>query len=543
MTDIALVQCNPTLGDLAGNSTMIIQTIRAILANTPDALIVFPEHALTGYPLDDLLENHAFLKSVDKHLQTIIQTIHQDCAPSVSVVIGCPYTTGEAIFNSAVIIQPGKQIQRYDKKILPNYDVFMEKRHYTSGNPHAACHLNHNNKLFSIRICEDLWHTPRLKEAKHVDAVISLNASPFHLGKHQARQEAMRSYANENKVPIFYANLVGGQDELVFDGGTMLVEPDRGITHQAAFFEEKIVLYHMNQHGEIHAKLNEAATQPSLNTLAYQALCCGLRDYANKNNITNAVLGLSGGIDSALSLAIAVDALGADRVTSVMLPSPYTLDMSLEDAAQQAAWLGNHHRVIPIDKLMAATELTLGDMISNNPKSLVKQNIQSRLRATCLMAIANEQDALLLSTSNKSELAVGYGTLYGDMSGGFAVLKDVSKTLVYALAEYRNSLSQAIPARVISRPPSAELYPGQCDTDSLPDYQRLDAIIESHIEAGHDLEALCKIFGNQDQVQKVLAMIHQNEFKRHQSPPGVKITRKAFGRNRPYPITNGYDYH
>jgi NAD+ synthase (glutamine-hydrolysing) len=528
---VTLVQCNPIVGAIAHNADLIIAGIKDACSQHESQVIVFPELVICGYPLDDLLFHETLYRQIDVALARIAAASPQH----TTVILGLPRWDNGQYFNSAVVIQRRAICGYYDKQILPNYGVFNEKRHFTPGTSPLV--FEHQGQHFALMICEDLWHSGPIKQLQGLDLsmVLSLNASPFQEHKQRERIETLCQRSRDSNLPIAYVNLHGGQDELVFDGSSMFIDPQHKLVAQAASFRDAMLSISLKQS---FSSISPEYSLKSVNALIYQALCCGLRDYVNKNNFTGVLIGLSGGIDSALTLTIACDALGSKRVRSVMLPSQYTADMSIADAQQQADMLNVQHNVIPITATCAAIEQTLKP--SGAASELMSENIQARARGLLLMALANASGEMLLATSNKSELAVGYATLYGDMCGGFCALKDVLKSQVYELANYRNSLSLVIPERVIERPPSAELKANQCDQDTLPDYATLDALLHAHLVEKKDQQALIAQGFESAMVQDILKKIQRNEFKRHQAPPGVKISQKAFGRDRRFPLTNCY---
>lgn len=534
---VALAQINPLVGDVAGNTAKIIDAANTARDQLKADLVVFPELCLTGYPPEDLLLRPGLQKRVDKAMETLKHKIN-----GIYVVVGHPLgEVGKELYNAASVIADGQIICQYFKQMLPNYSVFDEKRYFIEG--HLPALFSLNGLKIGITICEDIWFTGPAAQAKDAGAelLLNLNASPFQQGKSALRYDAVRQRAIENQLPMLYVNQVGGQDELVFDGGSFALDSHGDLRMQAAAFvdELSIVNIEKNQTGNI---LISGKITEHLSPLAsvYQALVVGLRDYVEKNRFPAVVLGLSGGIDSALTLALAVDALGADRVQTVMMPSRYTAQISLDDAAQMATQLGVGYSVLSIEPVFDSFLQTLNETFSGKVADTTEENIQARCRGVLLMAISNKTGAMVLSTGNKSEMAVGYSTLYGDMAGGYSPLKDVYKTLVFALAKYRNELSPIIPERIISRPPSAELSADQRDDDSLPPYSLLDQILERYIADDGCFEDLVAEGFAAETVAQVIKMVDRNEYKRRQAPPGIRITGRAFGRDRRYPITSGY---
>ncbi len=457
--------------------------------------------------------------------------------------MGFPEYADDDIYNSCAVFSDGKLLCHYRKQRLPNYSVFDEKRYFTAGKGCAVFSLN--GIRIGLHICEDVWNPEPIaaSRAAGAECIITINGSPYEVDSQEMREQVMRSRATETRMPLVYVNMVGGQDELVFDGGSFVVDAGGDTRFRAPPFEEglhRIVLFGSASGVEPEsAEIAELLpTEPSV----YRALVTGTRDYVGKHQFPGVVIGLSGGIDSALVLAIACDAIGPDRVRAVMMPFRYTSTMSQEDAAQQAKTLGIRYDVIPIAKLFDATIAQLAPIFANQKEGVTEENIQARCRGLLLMAISNKTGYMLLTTGNKSEMAVGYATLYGDMAGGFAPIKDCSKSLVYRLARYRNTISDLIPERVISREPSAELRAGQKDSDSLPDYEVLDPILAAFIEEDLSVEEICARGFERDTVIRVLELVRRNEYKRRQAPPGIRISGRAFGRDWRYPITSGYRF-
>lgn len=535
--NVALAQINPVVGDVAGNTAKIIRAAETSRDQLQAQLVVFPELCLTGYPPEDLLLRPGLQKRVDKALVTLQQKV-----TGIHIVVGHPLgAVGKELYNAASVIADGKVVCQYLKQMLPNYSVFDEKRYFIEGHLPAVFSLN--GLKLGISICEDIWFTGPAAQARDAgaDLLLNLNASPFQQGKTALRFDAVRQRAIENNMPVLYVNQVGGQDELVFDGGSFVVDGQGSLQMQAPVFTEQLAQVTVEKAGNGHILLYGDKTEhlPPLASV-YQALVLGLRDYVEKNRFPGVVLGLSGGIDSALTMALAVDALGADRVQAVMMPSRYTAQISLDDAAQMAAQLGVAYSVLSIEPVFNSFLQTLNDTFAGLPADTTEENIQARCRGVLLMGISNKTGAMVLATGNKSEMAVGYSTLYGDMAGGFSPLKDVYKTLVFALSKYRNQQSPAIPERIITRPPSAELAADQRDEDSLPPYPLLDQILERYIADDGCFEDLVAEGFAAETVARVIKMVDRNEYKRRQAPPGIRITGRAFGRDRRYPITSGY---
>ena len=524
-----MVQFDAHVGDVAGNAERIINIIRDA-AQTEADIVVFPELALCGYPPEDLL----LRSSMDLRITRAIEKI-QKAITRQAVVLGYPTQAAEQRFNAAGVFRDGVKIAEYRKRTLPNFRVFDEKRYFSEGE--QACVFEHDGLRYGLTICEDLWHEEPVKDTVNAGAeiLININASPFHKTKVQERLEVIEARADAHRIPIVYLNTVGGQDELVFDGGSCIADASGKLIYQAPWFEEAIELVDMAD----SASLTKAPflTMPAA---CYSALVLGVRDYVQKNGFPGVIIGLSGGIDSALTLAIAVDALGPDQVEAVMMPFHYTSEMSRSDAAEQAEKSGVKYGEITIAPMVDAFSTALAPEFEGLAVDTTEQNIQARCRGTLLMAISNKKGSLVLTTGNKSEMAVGYATLYGDMAGGFDVLKDVSKMLVYELARYRNSTGGAIPQRVIDRPPSAELAPDQIDEDSLPPYEILDQILEMYIEQDMSAEKIVDEGFSEQIVQKILRLVDINEYKRRQAAIGPRITTRGFGRDRRYPITNGW---
>lgn len=536
---IVMGQLNLLVGDIDGNADKLIRAANRARDEIGGDLIVFPELALTGYPPEDLLLRADLLERAEKGLAAIAGAVH-----GVDVIIGHPHRRGDRLYNAASVVHNGKIIATYLKQLLPNYGVFDEKRYFAPGN--NPCVIDIHGVPVGVTICEDVWQAGPVEQSANAGAgvLVNLNGSPYHVNKIEERIENVAQRARASSVPIIYVNLVGGQDELVFDGESFVVDATGALTQRAAPFEEQLLAVDIDT--SVRPMAPVAGTiEPQLGEIesVYQALVLGVRDYVDKNDFPGVVLGLSGGIDSGLTLAIAVDAIGANRVEAVMMPSRYTADMSLEDARAEAEALGVAYRVISIEPMFEAFFKGLADEFRGLAPGVTEENIQSRIRGVLLMAISNKTGKMVLATGNKSEMAVGYATLYGDMVGGFAAIKDVPKTLVYRLAEYRNQIQPAIPRRVIEREPSAELAADQKDTDTLPPYNLLDAILERYVERDLGPEEIAAAGFDFTTVQKVVRMVDRNEYKRRQAAPGVRITPRAFGRDRRYPITSGFGRH
>lgn len=534
---VVMAQIDPVVGDISGNVTRIIEAAEAAKKSHNADIVVFPEMTITGYPPEDLLLREGLYPKVNKALSDIALAM-----TDIVCVIGYPMKDdlGER-FNMAAWIADGMIQASYMKQNLPNYSVFDERRYFDAGN--QPCVMEYKGIRFGLLICEDIWKITPCTQTRDAgaDIILTLNASPFSQEKHKDRIQTVARRIDEIKTPIIYVNQVGGQDELVFDGGSFAISADGDVCVQSPEFATALTPVHlMKQSDSVVMLPGEQADLFHDEARVYQALIMGVKDYVAKNGFPGVLLGLSGGIDSALTLAIAVDALGADKVEAVMMPFRYTADMSKEDAAEQAKLLGVKYQSISIEASYLAFESALSETFSGTEPDITEENLQARIRGTILMAISNKTGKMVLATSNKSEVAVGYSTLYGDMVGGFSPLKDVPKTLVYRLAEYRNSVSPAIPERVIMRPPSAELRPDQVDQDSLPDYDILDAIIKAYVKLDKSPEEIVELGYPEYEVRRVIRMIDRSEYKRRQAAPGIKITQRAFGRDRRYPMTSHY---
>jgi NAD+ synthase (glutamine-hydrolysing) len=531
---INLIQCAFLVGDIKANTEKIITLVELARQSGAD-LVVFPELALTGYPPEDLLLRPSFIAQVDQAVQRIMQSVS-----GVDVVFGAVRHDGENLYNSAFWLRNGQLVDVYDKYTLPNYAVFDEKRYFSAGE--RAVVVDIKGFKVALSICEDAWSEPAAARAQQAgaQALIILNASPYHYGKDRERTEMLQLRHSETGMALFYLNLVGGQDELVFDGASLVIDGQGQLMGRGPDFDTAQLQYRLHPSGEVEAINTDFHPVSAEASSVYRALVMAVRDYVTNNGFDGVVLGLSGGVDSALTLAIAVDALGADKVQAVMMPSRYTAQMSLDDAREEAQILGVDYRQISIEPTFNAFLDTMKDSFENTAIDTTEENIQARCRGVILMALSNKLHRMLLTTGNKSEMAVGYSTLYGDMAGGFAPLKDVFKMLVYRLCEYRNNISRVIPQRVLERPPSAELSADQTDQDSLPDYQVLDAILQMSVEEDKSTTEIVAAGYDAEVVERVVRMVQFNEYKRRQAPPGVRITRRAFGRDRRYPITSGF---
>ena len=527
---IAVAQINTTVGDFAGNAGRIrgaIDQARAAGAG----LVVTPEMALSGYPPEDLLLRNDFCDQCEEELLALATY-----APEIAVVVGHPHREGRTRYNAASVLRGGNIETIYFKQRLPNYNVFDEKRYFATGD--RACVFEVGGRRIALTICEDLWFPQSAAQAKAAGAelLLSINASPYHRNKLAQRYQVMGERVKETGLPLLYVHWVGGQDELVFDGASFAFNADGSLGYQGETFRESvdIVAFEGNRvSGPIAPPLTEEET-------IYRALVTGVRDYVEKNRFPGVLVGLSGGIDSALVAAICADALGPERVHAVMMPSDYTASMSIEDAREMARLMGLQYSEIAIRPVFEAFLAQLAPAFAGRPADTTEENLQARSRGTLLMALSNKFGWLVVSTGNKSEMATGYATLYGDMAGGFALIKDVVKTLVYRIANWRNTQGRVIPQRVIDRAPSAELRPDQTDQDSLPPYELLDAVVERYMERDMDAEAIAGLGYDLEAVRRVIHLIRVNEYKRRQAPPGVRITPRGFGKDWRYPITSGF---
>lgn len=538
---IALGQINPTIGDFTGNSKKIIESSRQALAQGAE-MVLFPELAVCGYPPRDLLEKPAFVERNQQVVKEIAQAV-----PQITIVCGfvspAKVETGKSVMNSAAVLRQGAVQFVQSKMLLPTYDVFDEMRYFDPAESQKLLPLG--GKEFALTICEDAWNDKhfwhrRLYPVDPVDEllhaggnmVLNISASPFHLGKRELRRQMLATIARDNKVPVLFVNQVGGNDSLIFDGSSMVIAPDGRIVAQAKSFEEDLVIFDSEtMQGAMHDQV--AVGMPS----AYAALALGTRDYVRKCGFSKVVIGLSGGIDSALTAAIAVDALGKENVTGIAMPSQYSSEHSIKDARELACKLGIRFEVIAIGNVFDGYRKALATLFAGMTEDVAEENLQSRIRGNILMAFSNKFGALVLTTGNKSEVGVGYCTLYGDMVGGLGVISDVPKTMVYELSRYANSIKPVIPQSTIDKPPSAELRPGQKDSDTLPPYEVLDNILEDYVEDYHTAEQIAADRGYDVKlVRDVIRMIERSEYKRQQAAPGLKITPKAFGLGRRFPI-------
>lgn len=533
---IAIAQLNLMVGDINGNLRKHIEAAHHARDMLKADLIVFPELGITGYPPEDLLLRKSFIESVSAAVQECIKEI-----TGIHALISYPQQHGNGLLNACALIYNGAVVGRYAKQHLPNYGVFDEDRYFIPGN--SPCVVLIDGIQIGLVICEDLWFPGPVQQAAALGAriILSPNASPFESNKHEERLSVLSKRAKTENVAIVYVNNVGGQDELVFDGGSMVINTEGNLSICAGFFNETIALVEMEINSTNTIITSDNAIIPAKLERIYQALVTGLRDYINKNNFPGVLIGVSGGIDSALTLAIAVDALGKDRVHAVLLPSRYTHKISNEDAFEITKALGVKTDLISIEEAHNIFIDLLKPVTQYNKNSITEENIQSRCRGLLLMALSNSTGKLVLPTGNRSEMAVGYCTLYGDMAGGYAVLKDVPKTLVYELATYRNQISRVIPERTINRAPTAELAPDQKDEDSLPPYSVLDAILEAYLNCSMSVDEIISTGFSEEVVKKVVNLVKRNEYKRKQSALGPHINHKSFGKDWRYPNTNGYE--
>ena len=534
---IGIVQENPIVGDIEGNLQLAINAIDKLSKQPSPDIFLFTEMFITGYPPEDLILRDDLLDASYEAVEKLCEV-----KPESFIVIGYPKKEGDSIFNCAGVLRNKSVITEYKKQELPNYEVFDEKRYFQSGKGPGIFEVN--GLRVGLSVCEDIWHENVIKQLheKKTDLILNINASPFHLDKIKERKVLISGYAINYSLPIVYANQVGGQDELVFDGTSMAMDGEGQQILQLEKFKEdyKIVNFTSDQEGKLSSEKREEIPEDKELEEVYKALVLGAKDYIQKNNFPGVLIGSSGGIDSALTAAIAADAIGPEKVRTFMLPFKFTSDMSVEDSEKLAVNLGIKHSVIPIGDIYESFADSLEDEFRGLESDITEENLQSRCRGVILMALSNKSGELVLTTGNKSETAVGYSTLYGDTAGGFGVLKDVPKTLVYELSRYRNTISHVIPDRIIDRPPSAELAPDQQDSDSLPDYAILDKIIELYVEQDKSKVEIEGSGIDKSMVDRVIRLIDLSEYKRRQAPLGVKITSRGFGKDRRYPITNKF---
>jgi NAD+ synthase (glutamine-hydrolysing) len=533
---VALAQINLLVGDVRGNLERTISVAQKARDELRADVVLLPELTLCGYPPEDLLFHRGLRTQIERALLDLQQAV-----PEIGVMVGFPEYADGQIYNAAALLYGGTELGRHRKACLPNYRVFDEKRYFTPGT--QATVVNFKGFRLGLVICEDVWESPSVAAASRdgAELLLIINASPYELHKQREREQVLADRIREVHLPAAYVNLLGGQDELVFDGNSFAMDAQARVTMRADAFKEGLYAVEFTRRdGAVVPVSGVVAPELSDEESVYHALVLGVRDYVTKHGFPGVVLGLSGGVDSALTLAIAADALGANSVHAVMMPSRYTSQMSREDATSQARMLGVSLSSISIEDMYEVTLGALKDEFVGRKPDATEENIQARCRGVLLMGISNKTGRMLLTTGNKSEMSVGYATLYGDMAGGFAPIKDCSKLLVYRLARYRNSLSPAIPQRVIDREPTAELRHDQRDTDSLPPYEVLDPILEGFIEDDLSVDEIVERGFDRPVVARVLDMVKRAEYKRRQAPPGVRVSRRAFGRDWRYPITNGY---
>ena len=533
---VGVIQANPIVGDIQGNLNLAISAIEDIASKETPDIFLLTEMFITGYPPEDLILRDDLLDQSYEAIQKLTEI-----KPESFIVIGYPKKEGESIYNCAGVLRNHSIITEYKKQELPNYEVFDEKRYFVSGSSPGIFEVN--GLRVALSVCEDIWHEKVVKQAQENGAnlMLNINASPFHLRKIEDRKRLISGHSAKYKLPIIYANQVGGQDELVFDGTSMAMDGKGKQVLQLDKFKSDSRIISFVENDDVLIAEDEMVI-PEDNELeeVYQALVIGAKDYIEKNKFPGVIIGSSGGIDSALTAVIAADAIGPDKVRTYMMPFKFTSDMSVEDAQKLAENLGLQHSVIPIGDIYDSFNKGLEREFKGKEKDITEENLQSRCRGVILMALSNKSGDLVLTTGNKSETAVGYSTLYGDTAGGFGVLKDVPKTMVYELSRYRNTISKVIPERIIERPPTAELAPDQKDTDSLPDYDILDKIIELYVEQDKSKEEIESLGVGNDVIERVLRLIDISEYKRRQAPLGVKITSRGFGKDRRYPITNKF---
>ncbi|MSP96521.1 MAG: NAD+ synthase [Betaproteobacteria bacterium] len=529
---LALAQINCTVGDLEGNAARILEHAGRARERGADVVLT-PELSLCGYPPEDLLLREGFYRDCRRELDALAAKIG-----GIIAIVGFPELAADGKrYNAAAVIKDGRVVATARKHDLPNYEVFDEKRYFSAWN--EPCILAIKGVRFGLTICEDVWwpEAPAMAKAAGAQVILSINASPYHKRKQATRHQVFREWISAAHLPMVYVNLVGGQDELVFDGASCVLDAQGRVVQQAPFFEESLELVVFDGTNPLPGRVSR---ELSLEAEIYTALVTGTRDYLGKNGFPGALLGLSGGVDSALTLAVACDALGAERVRAVMMPTQYTAQMSLDDAKEMARRLAVRYDVIPIKPVFDRFLATLANEFEGRAPDLTEENLQARIRGTILMALSNKFGSIVLTTGNKSEMAVGYSTLYGDMAGGYAVIKDLAKTLVWDVTRYRNTVSDVIPENIITRAPSAELRDNQTDQDSLPPYATLDGIMEAYMELNRSpAEIVAQGFAPAD-VQRVVGLIKKSEYKRRQSPPGVRITFRGFGKDWRYPITSKY---
>jgi NAD+ synthase (glutamine-hydrolysing) len=533
-TRVASAQLNQIIGDFDGNRSRIARAAQDAVAQGARVLVT-PELSLTGYPPEDLLLRGAFYDRTRDAMAALVADSAQ--WPDLHLVVGLPVDRDGHRYNAAAVVHAGRVVGEYHKLELPNYGVFDEPRYFEPGG--APVVFDVGGVRFGVVVCEDFWfpRAPAAARAAGAQVLLAPNASPYHLNKQHLRMDVMRDNVCAQGMSIVLSSLVGGQDELVFDGMSFALNADGALAAQARAFAEDLLIVDVADDGTLSGPVEPAL---ELEAQVYSALVLGVRDYLGKNGFPGAIIGLSGGIDSALTLAIAVDALGADKVRAVMMPSRYTADISWIDARDMAERVGVRYDEIPIARCFDAFLGTLESEFAGRAPDTTEENLQARIRGTLLMALSNKFGSIVLTTGNKSEMAVGYSTLYGDLAGGFAVIKDIAKTLVYRLCEYRNRVSPVIPERIITRPPSAELRPDQTDQDSLPPYDQLDGIVQMYMEDDRRIEDIVAAGYPAEAVAKVVRLMRISEYKRRQSPVGIRVTHRAFGRDWRYPITSKF---
>ena len=533
--DIIIGQLNFKVGDIEANTKKIIDAINKATEEHNADIIVFPELCVSSYPPEDLLLRPSFNKSINCALEKI-----KSQTKDIYVILGYPLKKGKQLYNACSLMHNKEIISTYSKQNLPNYGVFDEKRYFASGN--ETCLFEINGVTAALSICEDIWVEKPTADAttKNAKILFNINASPYDKNKNSERETIISKRASEFGVYIVYVNLVGGQDELIFDGNSMIFDNNGKIIFKAPEFKAGLYKAHINIEETKINKQIECEPTLSKEESTYNALVIGVKDYVRKNNFQGVIIGLSGGIDSALTLCIAVDALGPENVEALIMPSRYTAKMSVDDACELAKKLKVSYEIISIEPPFTSFLQALKPIFKELPIDATEENIQARSRGILLMAISNKYNKLVLTTGNKSEMSVGYATLYGDMAGGYSPLKDVWKTLVYQLAKWRNKEQKIIPENIINRPPTAELRDNQLDQDTLPDYEILDPILEQYIEFDKHPEEIIKNGFDEKTVYRIVNLVDKNEYKRRQAAPGVKITKKAFGKDRRYPISSGY---
>lgn len=538
---LAVAQLNLTVGSLSANSNKIVESAVEAVSQGADILLT-PELSLCGYPPEDLLLRPSFLQQSDTALQNLA---YGSKDLDIHILVGHPCLADGHLYNAASVFYKGELVARYFKQALPNREVFDEVRYFSAGD--KACVFALKGIRFGINICEDTWYADAPYKAKEAGAQVLLvpNASPYHIGKRSIRKDVVAKRVSETSMGIVYANLVGGQDELVFDGASFAMDSNQQVCMRTEQFDEMLSYLDVTADVATRDVMFQAhkpcVEEPPLLAQVYGALKTGVRDYVVKNRFPGVIIGLSGGVDSALTLAIAVDALGADKVRAVMMPSPYTADISLTDSRDMVSRLGVKYDEVEIEPCMRAFDKALQPFFDGLAPDATEENIQARIRGTLLMALSNKTGSIVLTTGNKSEMAMGYCTLYGDMAGGFAVIKDVFKTMVYDLCHWRNEQSNIIPERIITRPPSAELRPDQKDEDSLPPYSVLDDILSRYMERNESVQSILSAGHSRENVIKAVRLLKINEYKRRQAPVGIRVTHRGFGRDWRYPITSQFN--